>query len=323
MESLLRLTRDIDDDIYGRNQFKYNLFNYIPSTHGSSIYGLPIRELGLQVLPRRRQALRPRPRPYYNVREEMRVQFDEEQFAEGRFRYAYKGTWIQPRSMAGQACVVKAKKDTYTWQTTAWNITTKLHEKSQKLAEDFNKFSSANCPISFPEVNVLTVVRKNNPYTRPKLDEFIIVEEYISGTFKKWCSNYGFISAEAATGSAQMMPAFMHWSWVATEGELMISDLQGVHRDNCFKLTDPAILSLSGEYGSTDMGIEGMAMFFLHHKCNEFCEKLPKPTLSDFRGKLPSDLFAPSSTSYTFELRFPETTRRIITKVFKDIAQKK
>ena len=228
--------------------------------------------------------------------------------------------------MEGQKCVVKAKKDECLWEPTAWNITLKIQEKSQQLAEGFNKSSSINCPISFPNVTVMKVSAKGNLYAGLQLNEYVVVEEFINGTFKKWCNNYGFISPETATGSAQMMPAFMHWSWVTTEGELMISDLQGVHRDNCFKLTDPAILSLSGEYGRTDMGIEGMAMFFLHHKCNEFCEKLPKPTLSDFQGKLPPDLLAlvaSSSTSYTFELRFPKEICRIVTKVFKDVTQKK
>ena len=45
------------------------------------------------------------------------------------------------------------------------------------------------------------------------------------------CNNYGFISDEAKT-KAITMPAFMHWSWVHTGGEMMVANLQGVRGDD-------------------------------------------------------------------------------------------
>ena len=50
------------------------------------------------------------------------IVFESDPFAEGRFRYAYKGTWVQPVSRAGEKCVVKKFKDIYTWEHYKENI---------------------------------------------------------------------------------------------------------------------------------------------------------------------------------------------------------
>ena len=63
----------------------------------------------------------------------------------------------------------------------------------------------------------------------------------------------------------------------------MIADLQEVKTAKECLLTDPVIMSNSfgGQYGCTDTGVEGIAMFFLKHKCNQFCNMYPKPTIQD------------------------------------------
>ena len=55
----------------------------------------------------------------------------------------------------------------------------------------------------------------------------------------------------------------------------MVSDLQGVRYDSKYVLTDPAILSLEGgNYGSTDLSLVGMGLFFLSHQCTDVCRSL-------------------------------------------------
>lgn len=44
------------------------------------------------------------------------VEWETERFAEGRFWYAVKGTWLRPKEKQGQHCVVKHLKSSYTWQ---------------------------------------------------------------------------------------------------------------------------------------------------------------------------------------------------------------
>ena len=64
----------------------------------------------------------------------MSVTFEENWFAQGRFRNAYKGTWITPPEKWGQQCVVKEKKDKCTWNLTDWDTSVKIHKKSNWLA---------------------------------------------------------------------------------------------------------------------------------------------------------------------------------------------
>ena len=120
----------------------------------------------------------------------------------------------------------------------------------------------------------------------------------------------------------------MHWSWVHSKGELMIADLQGVRSDKDYSLTDPAIMSLNGDYGETDTGVEGMLMFFLNHQCNNFCRHLPKPTANNFltHPLLPRHQVEaciqmakgqPNSTTYKCELKLQVEVKLIIIQTFR------
>ena len=258
-----------------------------------------------------------------------RATFESQKFAEGRFRNAYKGTWTNPPGRRGRKCVVKEKKDTYTWNPTDWDTSVKIQKKAQELAGSFNFSLKPSHPVSFTKVDVLKVV-ESNPLSGPRLHECVLVEDFIPGSFKKWCNNYGFISDEAKT-TAITMPAFMHWSWVHTGGEMMVADLQGVRGDDGYTLTDPVILSTTGTYGATDMGVEGMAMFFIHHECNGICNGLSRPTYWGVITKIPPLYRASceqllqqvmSSTTYTFELQFPPDIRATIIQTFREIARR-
>lgn len=255
------------------------------------------------------------------------VEFASTHFAEGRFRRAYMGTYLKPLSKYGDKCVVKEKKDAYVWDSTGWDVTEEMYKKAQELSQSFNSLTT--WPITFTDVEVLQVTSKADSTRGPKLNEYVIAEDYIEGTFKKWCNNYGFISSEAEN-TAITMPAFMHWSWVQSSGQLMIADLQGVRKNNRYTLTDPAINSVYGKYGATDMRAEGMAMFFLRHRCNDICNHLPKPTVQDFVGIIPQkDLTASlallqqvrDATTYTNELKFTPQVRTGIAQVFKRVAE--
>jgi hypothetical protein len=250
--------------------------------------------------------------------------FESESFAEGRFRRAYRGKWTAPPYAAGRTCVVKEFKETYTWKPTDWDETVKINDRAKELAAEFNDAVTTTKPISFTDVHVMKVVSTSDPYSTPRLHEYVTCEDFIPGTFNKWCNNYGFISTESSS-----LPAFMHWSWYYTGGEEMVADLQGVRNPNSFKLTDPVIISLKESYGATDMGVEGMAMFFLNHKCNSFCQDLPAPTLAHFRRIVPQQYLEAAktlmgqvynSTTFRVELKFPQDIRGRVATRFREIA---
>jgi hypothetical protein len=256
--------------------------------------------------------------------EERSATFHSTSFATGRFRRAYKGTWTAPRKDAGRACVVKELKDNYTWRAADWEETLKINGRAKDLAMRFTSRTPAGYKIAYTDVHVLRVVSTCDPCVRPKLNEYMTCEDYIPGQFQKWCNNYGYISGEYT-----ILPALMHWSWFYTCGEEMISDLQGVRNGNAYTLTDSAMLSLSGSYGVTDTGVEGMAMFFLKHNCDRFCQSLPKPTLTHFHHIIPQQYLwaaetllgqVQSSTTYSFELKFPQGLRGRVIEKFHEIA---
>ena len=252
------------------------------------------------------------------------VTFSPTHFAQGRFRFAYMGHYTEPSWKRGKKIVVKELKESYTWYTSDWDTTVKIHDKAAELARGFNAFSGTNYPIRFTKVSVFKVTSQGDPNATPKLGESVIVEEYIEGQFQKWCNNYGFISAES-----QSLPAFMHWSWVHTKGELMVADLQGVWKEDGFVLTDPVIMSLNNSYGSTDTGTEGMVMFFYKHQCNSFCQYLPKPATRDFVSHVPRYQLATclskleqlqGATTYRVDLNFGSETRQIVASVLRGVA---
>ena len=256
------------------------------------------------------------------------INFESKHFAEGRFRRAYLGTWQKPISKRGQLCVVKELKDEFTWKPSDWDTTKLIQGKAQQMAEGFNAYSNTNYPVRFTDIEVMQVTRNDDPEATLRVGESVIVEEYIEGKFKKWCSNYGFISQEAKT-TAISMPAFMHWSWWYNSGQMMVADLQGVKQNDSYLLTDPVILSDTTQYGCTDMGVEGMAMFFINHNCNLFCQALPAPTLNDFTGVIPADMLLmcrialPSMqncTAYKSELKFSRPVKNLVLQTFRNVA---
>lgn len=253
--------------------------------------------------------------------------FSQVSFAEGRFRRAYKGKWTAPPSIAGREMVVKECKDSYTWSPSDWKTTEKIYSKAQQSASIFNRELNPNYSIQYTEFQVCQVTSSTG--AGPQLNEYVAVEDFIPGQFTKWCNNYGYISQEAKSVNL-LMPAFMHHSWSHSVGQIMVGDLQGVRNDNGYQLTDPAILSTTGEYGPTDTGIEGMAMFFLNHECNDICRRLRRPTLRHFQGKIPSALLAQctvlqqqvaNATSYTWEMKFPPYLKKTVIDLFTRIAQ--
>ena len=254
------------------------------------------------------------------------AEFSYTSFAEGRFRRAYKGVWTAPPQDNGRACVVKELKDDYTWKATDWEVTLEINKQAKDLSAKFtSQCDIAGMSISFTDVHVMIVVSDGgNPNKRPKLNEYVTCEDYIPGKFNKWCSNYGYISNDSS-----ILSAFMHWSWIHTRGEEMISDLQGVQSANSYTLTNAVMLSLSSEkYGATNMGAEGMAMFFHNHKCNSLCECLSKPTPAQIipqQNLTTAQTFladVKSSTTYTKELKFPSDIRGRVEAKFREIACK-
>lgn len=82
-------------------------------------------------------------------------------------------------------------------------------------------------------------------------------------SYQKWNSNNGWKDDSTAWGKC--MQALSHFSFRISGGRYVLCDLQGGIRHNEVVLSDPVILSLTREYGVTDLSVEGMTTFFSKH----------------------------------------------------------
>jgi len=131
--------------------------------------------------------------------------------------------------------------------------------------------------------------RKYNSYNPPKLVEFISayvlelnqregapvcgVEKFIKGHYRKYNNNNGWISYDQRNTPA----SFCHFSYVVSNKELLICDIQGVGD----VYTDPQIHSKDGEgYGKGNLGQEGIVNFLATHQCNRICQFLSLPNIT-------------------------------------------
>eukprot|EP00418_Pyrodinium_bahamense_P038621 CAMPEP_0179204738 /NCGR_PEP_ID=MMETSP0796-20121207/102067_1 /TAXON_ID=73915 /ORGANISM="Pyrodinium bahamense, Strain pbaha01" /LENGTH=641 /DNA_ID=CAMNT_0020909623 /DNA_START=6 /DNA_END=1932 /DNA_ORIENTATION=- len=69
-------------------------------------------------------------------------------------------------------------------------------------------------------------------------------ERYLPGVFLKYTSNNGYIGSDGpGLLHREVVEAFAHFSFTASGGRLLVSDLQGVARQTEVLLTDPQVLS--------------------------------------------------------------------------------
>ena len=198
------------------------------------------------------------------------VEFESEPFSEGSSRWVYRGVKELPGGER-ELLVLKRFKKGYYSQYSRYKYTNLdiVVNTARQLAGRFNVDPSIPLSIYFME-----------PFKQVNIEklycgiDWVAVERFLDGSYTKWLSNAGWVNHEAMGGN-DMLPAFSHWTWVETKGELLVSDLQGVkYNQTDYCLTDPAIHSMSRKYGQTDLGKIGINQFFMTHKCNKVCQLL-------------------------------------------------
>jgi hypothetical protein len=162
--------------------------------------------------------------------------------------------------------------------------------------------------IHFLHCHCIELVPKDaGPDWQPGSGEVLAVERYIKGEYIKHNSNGGYVESHH-----RMTPqAFSHFSFVMSQGEEMVVDIQvsehlglggNEEMTKCIEVTnlflakpslirtsnvniqgvgdlwtDPQVHSKTMHYGSADLGLKGMALFFATHECNDLCRFLCLP----------------------------------------------
>ena len=106
-------------------------------------------------------------------------------------------------------------------------------------------------------------------------------EEFIEGTFAKYINNTGEICGNVSSKISLKAQAFVHFTYVNSNQQLIVSDSQGVDYWLCgpeiasAKLmdeNDSSIFFCCGNLSKTTIDA-----FFQAHNCNKFCHLLNLP----------------------------------------------
>lgn len=174
---------------------------------------------------------------------------------QGECRYVALGSYTGQRR--GQQCVVKWFKSGRVFESIFWDQDMKAVEKTKELIDAFNLSGVAGVKIRINQPGV---------WVKRTDGQKVLVEPLIDN-FEKFNSNTGY-----AKQGVDVMHALSHFSYHYTGGKYLLCDLQGGRVGQGFVLTDPVVLSTRREFGSTDLGTDGMENFFYHHVCNRFCK---------------------------------------------------
>ncbi|XP_052815089.1 myosin heavy chain kinase D-like [Mya arenaria] len=239
--------------------------------------------------------------------------FDNQYFAKGTYRYAFRGTVHGEGPRDGSLCVTKVFKRKYAKYFDRWRPDFNASMKSQHYAEIFTKnvlpalrhivtttdiefivpLIAKMDSVSHFKVLGLFAVNEDTTYVSPC--EYVAIEPYLHGQFEKFNSNGGFEDNTAA-----VLNTFSHWTWHVSGHKFLVCDLQGVHQGRSYVLTDPCIHSVDGRFGMTDLGVVGMEKVLSNHTCNVLCHKLGLE--NPMAGLGPGSRSSARATQYVFQL---------------------
>lgn len=104
--------------------------------------------------------------------------------------------------------------------------------------------------------------------------EYVLIQELLEGDFNT------YINAEGAQEThSDILDTFLHYTYVESNGDMVVTNLEGVQRTNDFKLSNVIIHSRRQTFGQRDQGEAGILNVFKNHKCNGICKNWPKPTV--------------------------------------------
>jgi len=165
--------------------------------------------------------------------------FEDNYFAEGACRWAFKGTLSGSGPRNGRQCVAKVSKQEYANRFVSMAPDLAASKKASGFATEFaynympqirNYVRENEIEFLIPliakmkEVSSFKVlwmfpVAKDERYV--KAYEYVAIEPYIDGQYDKFNSNGGY-----EQGIHALMTAFCHWTWYISGHKYMICDLQ-------------------------------------------------------------------------------------------------
>lgn len=205
---------------------------------------------------------------YYEYNE-ISLLMSNEPFSRGSLRYAYTailnhGTKTEPiyvNSVLKESVFIDPERNSIEFHKESVEI----QVIARFLAQEFSKLVKLKKRINIIEVNLIRIEGSECCYT---------IEDYVEGKFMKWMNNEGEYDNEI---KAEILHAFSHWTYEATNEYLIVTDLQGfMFKENEYVLTDPTITCAKDpeKFSLTNLGSKGVETFFRLHECNQICKSL-------------------------------------------------
>ncbi|KAJ3082955.1 hypothetical protein HK102_001365 [Quaeritorhiza haematococci] len=190
-----------------------------------------------------------------------RATVEEKVIAEGTFRRVYKGKYVVgPR--AGEPCVAKRFKSGCVYEASYFANDELVTTTAALILQAFNACQPIDCKRFYLNQPTIWIGQGTN--------EKVLIEPFIEN-FRKFNSNTG------GSVNNEYVDVLSHFSYHHSNGRLLLCDVQGTMKHDCYELTDPVIMSVDKRYGPTDLGERGIRQFFAHHTCTDWCSHYRKP----------------------------------------------
>ncbi|KAF5831211.1 hypothetical protein DUNSADRAFT_13448 [Dunaliella salina] len=209
--------------------------------------------------------------------EDIPIQVAPQPFSQGGLRLAYRGRLElqSPPRMADMVFKEFISTQSEDNKEPKYRVQAALQAVAGRLALLFNEaVKDQGIPVvKFAETSIVSYhERLPDGTTRPR---HFTSEFALKGDWMKWMDNT-HKKKSYKDGSLEVLEAFCHWTYEASDRTLMVMDLQGLKlRDGSLLLTDPALHHRDmSMFGDTNLGYQGQLSFMQNHHCNGICKKL-------------------------------------------------
>jgi len=147
----------------------------------------------------------------------------------------------------------------------------RCHALCKSFALEFNSLLGGAHAIDFAAAACFKT--KPSSSSRTAEDTCISLEPFLAGTYVKYNGNAGHVGDRPEDPIHQAAQAFSHFTFERSRGRFLVCDLQGVGE----VMADPVVHTADVnrfKLSRTNLGLEGMKLFFSSHECNDLCRRL-------------------------------------------------
>lgn len=212
----------------------------------------------------------------------LKLHIDEQKFASGAFRDAFRAKCVDPPEMRGEWVLKRYQETSVTTIKDTLGMSVEGHTRKQvqmhavarNITQQFASKAQAEFKETFTYGKVFYSLLDGQPIT---------LEEYVPGNFAKYVNNDGQClepHSEEYNVVFQKAECLVHFSYVYSKKKMMLLDIQG----SMFNLYDPEIATpelsddsdSSGEvyFCAGNLSHLSISKFNSEHSCNKFCDML-------------------------------------------------